>query len=194
MNTILPDTILRNAARVGSLAAAMLLHGLRFLRQTLLYTGLAAVAAVAWFAILQPRWLVDDGAQNCAPLAPKASQSAADRASGNQPLLALDATTIADQTKVYNQCLAHNEALADPSPLTRAGYERLVARGDAAGWQSLRFFMVFILLVGVGAALVEGALRRAADPGFSVRTDRRRSGPRVIDDLSYPSVYRSNRQ
>lgn len=193
MNNALSDTLLRNAGRVASLAAAMFLDGLRFLRQTLLYSALAMVAALAWLGIAQPRWFVDvDGPQNCATFAPDPGRYTADRASGNSALLALDTATTSDQARLYHQCLAHNAALTDPTLLTRAAYERLVARGDATGWKNLRFYMILDLLVGVVATTLESALRHAAQPGFSVRTDRRTSGPRVID-YGYPSVYRSRR-
>ena len=197
MNTVLQDTLFRNATRAGVIAAALIMSAVRFLRRTLLYTALTMVAAIAWVGIVQPRWLVDDGYQNCTSPATQASAitsgGAAPNAGETQPMKAWDASTLSAQEDTYHQCLAHDRALTDRAPLTRADYERLLARADATEAQNLRIYMVLALLLGATAAALESALRDSMDRGFSVRTDRRRSGTRVIDDLSYPSVYRSNR-
>ena len=171
---------------LGSAAAtagAALLSAFRFVRQTLFYTTLIAVAIIAWLGIVQPRWLVYDGPEDCSPPAAAVSRS--------MPMPGQDAAE-AFQSKLYSQCLAHNAALTDTQPLTRAGFERLVARENVHGWWSVRFFMVVVLLAGVLAASLESALMHLADPGYEVRTDRRTSGPRIID-YGYPDVFRCRR-
>ena len=206
MNSLSRESVYRIASLTARAAPKAALDLLHFLRQTLLYAALFLVAAMVWFGIAQPQWLVDDGPQDCAAYAPQARDAYPSHAVANtfkarqaQTMNALNAGLDAENAKIYAQCQAHNAALTDTTPLTRASYERLVAREDAEGWVDVRFYMIVVLLVGVigasleSAILHEIAIRNTDGHGFVVRTDRRMSGPRVIDDLSYPSVYRSNR-